>query len=75
MENIPAFSLEQQFKLRIYEKQIENLTLKEAQEFLMQVLRQSMMQENLFKTMLKEDIGAQALQYPFPPSMSAQSED
>jgi hypothetical protein len=75
MENIPAFSLEQQFKLRIYEKQIENLTLKEAQEFLMQVLRQSMMQENLFKTMLKEDIGAQALQYPLPPPMPAQSEN
>lgn len=75
MENITAFSLEQQFKLRIYEKQIEHLTLKEAQEFLMQVLRQSMMQENLFKTMLKKDIGAQALQYPFPPPMPAQSED
>jgi Phycobilisome degradation protein nblA len=75
MENIATFSLEQQFKLRIYEKQIENLTLKEAQEFLMQVLRQSMAQENLFKTMLKEDIGVQALQYPFPPPMPVQSED
>lgn len=49
-------SFEQEFNLRVYKEQVKNLDLHEAQEFLLEVLRQSMVKENLFKQMIKTGI-------------------
>jgi hypothetical protein len=49
-------SFEQEFNLRVYEEQVKDLSLHEAQEFLLEVLRQSMVKENLFKQIIKTGI-------------------
>ncbi len=49
-------SFEQEFNLRVYQEQVKNLDLQEAREFLLEVLRQSMIKENLFKQMIKTGI-------------------
>lgn len=52
METPGQLSLEQQFKLRIYQEQIETLSKEQAQEYLLEILRQMMVKDNLFKHML-----------------------
>ncbi|MGK7875689.1 MAG: NblA/ycf18 family protein [Xenococcaceae cyanobacterium] len=51
---IPAkLSLEQQFKLQVLQKQVKSLSREQAQEFLIEVLRQMMVKDNLVKHLLK----------------------
>ncbi|NJL10358.1 MAG: phycobilisome degradation protein nblA [Calothrix sp. SM1_7_51] len=45
-------TLEQQFNLRIYREQIENLSQDEAQTYLVEVLRQLMIKDNVIKQLL-----------------------
>lgn len=47
-------SLEQQFKLKMYKEQVKDLTLEQSQEFLVEVLRQLMVKENLIKHLVKQ---------------------
>jgi hypothetical protein len=55
--NISAgLSFEQQFNLRVYKEQVEHLDLSAAQDMLLEVLRQSMVKENLFKQMIRDGI-------------------
>ncbi len=56
MNTTSGLSLEQQFQLKVYEKQIKELTREQAQEYLLEVLRQSMVKDNLFKDLLKQHI-------------------
>jgi Phycobilisome degradation protein nblA len=56
MNTTADLSVEQEFNLRVYQEQVKNLTLQEAQEFLLEVLRQSMVKENLFKQLIKSGI-------------------
>lgn len=51
---IGQLSLEQQFKLQILERDIENLTLEQAKEYLREAFRQIMVKENICKEMIKE---------------------
>ena len=51
---IGQLSLEQQFKLQILERDIENLTLEQAKEYLLEAFRQIMVKENICKEMIKE---------------------
>jgi hypothetical protein len=51
-----GLSFEQQFNLRVYKEQVEDLDLPTAQDLLLEVLRQSMVRENLFKQMIKDGI-------------------
>ncbi|MGK7935414.1 MAG: NblA/ycf18 family protein [Xenococcaceae cyanobacterium] len=51
---IGQLSLEQQFKLQILERDIENLTLEQAKEYLIEAFRQIMVKENICKEMIKE---------------------
>lgn len=55
MESTIELSMEQEFMLRVYEEQIKNLSLEEAQDYLLETLRQSMVKENLFKGILKSN--------------------
>ncbi len=55
--NISAgLSFEQEFNLRVYKAQVENLDLATAQNLLLEVLRQSMVKENLLKQIIKNGI-------------------
>jgi Phycobilisome degradation protein nblA len=42
--------------LRVFEEQVKSLSLEEAQDYLMETLRQSMVKENLFKEFFKSSI-------------------
>ncbi|MEH1888304.1 NblA/ycf18 family protein [Nostoc sp.] len=47
-------TLEQQFRLQNLKDQVKNLNQEEAQEFLLEVLRQMMVKDNLVKHLLKQ---------------------
>jgi hypothetical protein len=52
--DIPTqLSLEQQFKLEVLRDQVKSLSREQAQEYLLEVLRQNMVKDNLFKHLLK----------------------
>ena len=46
-------SLEQQFKLQVLSEQVKTLSQKEAQEYLLEMFRQMMVKDNLFKHLIK----------------------
>jgi hypothetical protein len=53
--NIPiGLSLEQMFSLRIYESQVKNLSPEESQEYLLDVLRQLMIKDNVIKQLIMQ---------------------
>lgn len=54
MEMPIQLSMEQQFKLQVYQQQIQSLTKEQAQEYLLEVLRQMMVKDNLLKQVLKQ---------------------
>ncbi|WNZ26908.1 phycobilisome degradation protein nblA [Leptolyngbya sp. NK1-12] len=56
MELPIGLSLEQQFNLRAYADQIKQLNQEQAQEMLLEVLRQLMIKENVIKSLLKDDL-------------------
>jgi Phycobilisome degradation protein nblA len=51
-----GLSFEQQFSLRVYRAQVDRLDLPTTQDLLLEVLRQSMVKENLFKELIKNGI-------------------
>jgi Phycobilisome degradation protein nblA len=51
-----GLSIEQEFSLRIYKEQVERLDLPTTQDLLLEVLRQSMVKENLFRELIKNGI-------------------
>ncbi|MBE9042252.1 NblA/ycf18 family protein [Oscillatoriales cyanobacterium LEGE 11467] len=54
--DMPAqLSMEQQFRLQILQKQVKGLSQEEAQDYLLEVLRQMMVKDNLFKHLLKNN--------------------
>ncbi|WP_088241262.1 NblA/ycf18 family protein [Calothrix rhizosoleniae] len=54
MEFPTHLSLEQQFRLQTLKEQVKSLSQEEAQNFLLEVLRQMMVKDNLVKHLLKE---------------------
>lgn len=54
MDITSGLSLEQQFQLKVYEKQVQQLTKEQAQEYLLEMLRQSMVKDNLLKDLIKQ---------------------
>ncbi len=46
-------SLEQQFKLKILSEQVKSLSKEEAQDYLIEVLRQGMIKDNILKDWMK----------------------
>ena len=47
-------TLEQEFRLQILSEQIRNLTKEEAQKYLLEMFRQMMVKDNLFKELIKK---------------------
>ena len=54
MESKGNLTLEQQFKLTVVKEQVKDLSLEQAQEFVVEMMRQMMVKDNLVKQMLKE---------------------
>lgn len=50
---IGQLSLEQKFHLQVLAREIENLSLEQAREYLQEAFRQIMVKENLCKEMFK----------------------
>ena len=51
-----GLSLEQEFSLKVYKQQVESLDLPTTQDLLLEVLRQSMVKENLLKELIKNGL-------------------
>jgi hypothetical protein len=49
-------SLEQQFNLKMYEKQVKSMSHEESQQFLLEVLRQLMVKDNMLKHFVKQSV-------------------
>ncbi len=55
--NLPLeLSMEQQFNLRMYEGQVKDLSSEQAQNFLLEVMRQLMIKENVIKHLMKGSV-------------------
>lgn len=48
-----SLSMEQQFKLQVLKDQVQGLSLEQAQEYVVEVMRQMMVKDNLVKHLLK----------------------
>lgn len=48
-----SLSMEQQFKLQVLSEQVKRLSQDQAQEYLLEVMRQNMVKENLLKHWMK----------------------
>ena len=48
-----SLSMEQQFKLKVLRDQVHNLSLEQAQDYVVEVMRQMMVKDNLVKHLLK----------------------
>ncbi|MDJ1185166.1 NblA/ycf18 family protein [Roseofilum casamattae] len=53
MEMPGKLTLEQQFKMTVYRDQVQSLSQEEAQTYLLEVLRQMMVKDNIVKHLLK----------------------
>ncbi len=53
MEISAKLSLEQQFKLKVLQEQVQDLSREQAQEYLLEMFRQMMVKDNLVKHLLK----------------------
>lgn len=49
-------SIEQEFALKVYRNEVKALSQEKAQEFLVEVLRQLMVKDNVIKSMLRNGI-------------------
>ncbi|ELS02318.1 Phycobilisome degradation protein nblA [Xenococcus sp. PCC 7305] len=52
-KNIGQLSLEQQFQLEVLRKDIENMSLEQAKEYLFEAFRQMMVKDNLCRDLFK----------------------
>ena len=53
MEMPGQLTLEQQFQLQVLKDQVRNLSLEDAQNYVVEVMRQMMVKDNLVKHLLK----------------------
>ncbi len=53
-KNLGKLTLEQQFQLEILRKDIERMSLEQAQEYLFEAFRQMMVKDNLFRDLFKK---------------------
>ncbi|MEL6383331.1 MAG: NblA/ycf18 family protein [Cyanobacteria bacterium J06626_18] len=56
MEVPGKLSLEQEFALQILSEQVKNLSLNQIQDYVVEIKRQMMVKENLFKCLLRKNL-------------------
>ncbi len=49
-------SLEQRFNLKLYEEQVKSLSQEESQQFLLELMRQLMVKDNILKHFMKQSV-------------------
>jgi hypothetical protein len=49
-------NLEQQFNLKVYEEQVRKLSPEESQDFVLELMRQLMVKDNMLKHLLKQQV-------------------
>lgn len=55
--NLPlSLSMEQQFNLKVYEDQVKVLSQGQAQDFLLEVMRQLMIKDNVIRHLMKQEL-------------------
>ena len=52
-----GLSLEQQFSIRSFETQVQQMSREQAQDFLVKLYEQMMLRENMYKQFLKHEWG------------------
>ena len=52
-----SFTLEQEFNLKLFDAQVQKLTLDQSKEFLIELNRHMMIKENFYKDLLKHYMG------------------
>lgn len=57
MSNSMGLSLEQQFNLRSFQTQVENMTREQATDFLIKLYEEMLCRENIYKDVLKHQWG------------------
>lgn len=60
MNNPIELSLEQQFNIRSFETQVQQMSREQAQNFLIDLYKQMMMRETMYKHFLKHQWGLEA---------------
>ncbi len=53
-------SLEQQFSIRSFESQVQNMSREQAQDFLVKLYEQMIVRENMYKQFLKHQWGLES---------------
>ena len=56
MSTSENLSLEQQFKLQMLQGQVQSLNLEQAQGYILELLRQMMVKDNLVKDLLRAEL-------------------
>lgn len=54
MKKTGKLSLEQELELQILREQVKDLSLDQAQDYVVEVVRQMMLKDNLFKHLIKQ---------------------
>ena len=64
MNQSPTLSLEQEFNLELFAEQVENFTPQQAKEGLVELNRQMMIKDNLYRELLKHYMGISSTPMP-----------
>ena len=56
MESTSSLSMEQQFKLQVLSQEVQQMNREQAQQYLIEILRQMMLKDNVVKKMIKGDM-------------------
>jgi ribosomal protein S6 len=51
-----SLTMEQQFNMRVYEGQVKNMNAEQAQEFLLEIMRQLMIKDNVIRHLMKQGV-------------------
>lgn len=54
--NVYQLTMEQQFNMKVYEDQVKNLSHDQAQDFLLELMRQIMIKDNVIRHLVKNGI-------------------
>lgn len=49
-----TLTMEQQFNMKVYEEQVKQMNAEQAQEFLLEVMRQLMVKDNVIRHLMKK---------------------
>lgn len=51
-----TLTMEQQFNMKVYEDQVKNLSAEQAQDFLLEIMRQLMIKDNVIRHLIKQGV-------------------